>query len=606
MTLPQLLKMFENTPDAKEEDERALNHILSHGLVTTVYQPIVDLTDGHILGYEALSRGPENSPYYSPVKLLELAHRYCKIWEIEMLFRTKALEKAYLLESQQSLFINVDPDVMKTDSFQSGLTKDYISKQGLNEQNIVFEITERTAITDYVSFQAVLDNYRHQGYKIAIDDVGAGYSGLKTLTEVKPNFLKVDMDLIRNIDKDAFKQALIKAFVETSQTTNITIIAEGIETKEELKTLILLGVHAGQGFFLQQPKSEILPLPQEVVNRILDYNQLSNNINSYSQDYHYISHLVTHPNSFSFEPMTQSATVKSHIESEQIKSVCICERDQPVGIVMKYNLDAIMSGQYGYAVFSNRPISKIMNASPLIVDFYTPINVVAKKAMGRNDEEIFDDIIVTKGSAFYGLVSMKKIFEYTIMYEKNNAKELNPLTGLPGNPIINRVLTDSVGVSGQSCVLYVDINEFKIYNDVYGFERGDSLIKYLADMLKEEVKRICPYTSFIGHVGGDDFIVVFEGDVDKYNRICKNILERFEKERKQFFSEDHIQCNMIVSEDRFGVVREFKLTSLSIAGIYGDLSLYESNESLSEALAKLKKKVKKKGDNFYQLKTVNV
>ena len=578
--------------------------ILKEERITTMYQPIVNLRSGEVIGYEALSRGPEHTPYYSPLALIDKAHEVGKIWELEMLFRKKAFEQLNKLCKDKLLFVNVDPDVMKTPEFKTGLTKEYLDELGADETSIVFEITERTAIFDYEAFQGVLENYRNQGYLIAIDDVGAGYSGLKTIHEVRPNFIKIDMDLIRNIDKDAFKQALLKAFVDTSLTTNIKIIAEGIETKEEMKTLILLGVHAGQGFFLKKPSVDFETIDEDTLIRIKDYNKISKNLNEYSQEYHFISNLITSHHTHVYESMTQAITVKNHMDKVGSKSVAICENNRPVGIIMKHNLDASLSGKYGYALFSNKPISRIMNTSPLIVDFYTPINVVAKSAMERADDAIYDDVIVTKSSKYYGMVSMKKIIEYTLLFEKNNAKEHNPLTGLPGNPIINRVLTDVVAYPNTSCIYYIDINEFKIYNDVYGFEKGDYMIKYLADLLRELIKKRFPYTSFIGHIGGDDYIILLEGETQAYHEIAQSIIDHFERDKYQFFTEEHMHLNEIEAEDRFGVKRRLALTSISISGINGDLSKYKTSEALSESLAAIKKSVKKQGRSAYALNTV--
>ncbi len=576
--------------------------ILNNEKITSMYQPIVNLRTSEIIGYEALSRGPEQTQFYSPLALIEKAHELNRIWDLEMLFRKKALEKLHKLGKEKFLFINVDPDVIKTPEFKSGLTKEYLEQVGGEETSIVFEITERTAISDYAAFQMILENYRRQGYMVAIDDVGAGYSGLKTINELRPNFIKIDMDLIRNIDKDAFKQALIKAFVDTSLTTNIKIIAEGIETKEEMKTLILLGVHAGQGFYLKKPAHTFESMDEETITRIHDYNKIAKNLNAFSKEYHYISNLIMTSQYQVYESMAPAITVKNYLDKTNIKSVCICENNCPVGLVMKHNLDACLSGKYGFALYSNKPISRIMNTSPLIVDLYTPISVVAKTAMGRSDDQLFDDVIVTKGSKYFGTVSMKKIFEYTLLFEKNNAKENNPLTGLPGNPVITRVLSDLVSYKNASCILYVDINEFKIYNDVYGFEKGDFMIKYIADMMGDIVKKDFPFSSFVGHIGGDDFIVVIDGELEKCKAIAQCIIDNFENQKSNFFTKAHITCGEIQSEDRFGIVRNLKLTSLSIAGIYGDLSAFKTSERLSENLAQIKKNVKKIGKSSFLIK----
>jgi EAL domain-containing protein (putative c-di-GMP-specific phosphodiesterase class I) len=247
--------------------------ILHTGTISTLFQPIVSLKDGNLIGYEALSRGPKDSPLFSPLALLKVAAQQNKLWDLELLFRTKAIEKACDIRSDLLLFLNVDPNIIKDIHFKKGFTKEFLSKHNISPKSIIFEITERTAIEDYKSFTAILKNYTDQGYKIAIDDTGAGYSGMRTITETKPHYIKIDMDLIRDIDKDFFKQAIIKAFVYLANTTNIKLIAEGIETKEELQILIQLGIHAGQGYFLQKPEYTFKEIPQKIKDLIVKYNK---------------------------------------------------------------------------------------------------------------------------------------------------------------------------------------------------------------------------------------------------------------------------------------------------------------------------------------------
>lgn len=573
--------------------------ILQNKKIKSLYQPIVNLKNASVLGYEALSRGPMGSKYYSPLALIETALSEGCLWELELLFRQSALEGMHALPDNPFVFINVDPNVIKSPDYKTGITREYLKELGAEHVSLVFEITERTAIVDYASFQTLTDNYKSQGYLIAMDDVGSGYSGLKTMNEVRPNFVKIDMDLIRNIDKDVFKQALIRAFVDATSSTGIHLVAEGIETKEELKTLIFLGVEFGQGYFLKKPSDESFLLEGYVEEKIISYNKMAGNLNGYSQDYHYIGDLGVEESHDIYESMTKCNTIKRYFHQSQDQCVCICENKRPVGIVMKAKLDAAMSAQYGYALFSNKPIANLMNKKPLIVDAYTPISTVAKRAMERADSEIYDDVVVTKQGVFYSLVPMKKIIEYTLMYEKNNAREHNPLSGLPGNPIINRVLSDLVEYGTEVCVAYLDINDFKVYNDVLGFESGDQMICFVADLMKDLVKSSYSYSSFIGHIGGDDFVMVLSCSEEACHEICNTILTTFEAQKLQFFKADQIVKGSIVAEDRYGTTREFPLTSLSIAGIYGDLRGFETVKGLTERLAHLKKQVKKNGKSFF-------
>ena len=135
--------------------------------------------------------------------------------------------------------------------------------------NVIFEITERNVITDMNGFMVTIDHYKSQDYRIAIDDAGAGYSGLNLISDVNPNYIKLDMKLIRHVDTDSVKFAIVKGMVELSKASNIQLIAEGIETSEELDTLVNLGVQYGQGYFIQQPAAEIMEIRQEVLQALL-------------------------------------------------------------------------------------------------------------------------------------------------------------------------------------------------------------------------------------------------------------------------------------------------------------------------------------------------
>lgn len=260
MTILAIAKKTLPNPSARaglnavaSESVKELERIIRRQAIRPVFQPIVSLADGGVIGYGALSRGPRGSRMERPDALFFAAAEGDLVWELEYLCRAKALEKAKDIVASKMLFINVDAKIVNDRRFQKGLTREMLDNYCVGAGNVVFEITEKTAISDYRSFCGILDNYKSQGYKIAIDDTGAGYSGLKTLAQTRPHYIKVDMDLVRDIDKDYIKQAMMKALHDISLITDSQIIAEGIETREELDILVRLGIPYGQGFFLQKP-----------------------------------------------------------------------------------------------------------------------------------------------------------------------------------------------------------------------------------------------------------------------------------------------------------------------------------------------------------------
>lgn len=594
------------TTSIKETIDPALlaefDDVLNMEKVTTLYQPIISITNSTILGYEALSRGPIDSVLNSPVMLLAVAEVLNKSWELERLLRVKALENASFT-NRHLLFLNVDPNIVNDQQFKKGFTKENLRKMNIAPSAIVLELTERSAIRSYDDFKLVLKHYTDQGYSIAIDDAGTGYSGLKTLYEVYPKYMKIDMDFVRNIHNDNFKQAIVKSLIDTANRTGIQTIAEGIETSDELRTLIRLGVDYGQGYFIQKPLSVPIPIKEEIISIINKENELINQIQNYSDDYHYVHHIMNNIQSFKREDPCKQ--VSEYLNSSECSSICVVENEFPVGMVTLNEINGAFAKQFGYSVYSQRPIELIMDKKPLIVDYYTPIQRVAQCALQRSSNHLYDDIIVTKASKYIGIVTMKDLLNYAINYEKKYAKELNPLTSLPGNVIINRVMESVINNQRNSCVLYADLDNFKVYNDVYGFEAGDRIIKKTAEILVRVSEKYLPYTSFIGHIGGDDFIIVTNGDVETLITLCNEIIKEFNESIKSYFTIKDLEKGYIIANDRHNDERTFNLTSISLAGVFGVLSNFVSTESLSEQLALLKKEAKKEMKSSYVLSKAN-
>ena len=251
----------------------ALNRILDGSHIIPVYQPIVSLKDGRIFGYEALTRISDKTVEFNTEQMFRIADKMNKLWELETLCRKKALKNAKFMNADNKLFLNVNPNIIHDAEFINGFTKGRLTKYGLDFLDIVFEITERNAVIDKEAFLKSIDHYREQNFKIAIDDVGSGYSGLNAIYDIRPDIMKLDMSLTRNIDKDEIKQHLCKAMVEFGKNAGIMVIAEGIETREELKTLIKINAEFGQGYFLGIPQENFIDISADKKKLIKNYQR---------------------------------------------------------------------------------------------------------------------------------------------------------------------------------------------------------------------------------------------------------------------------------------------------------------------------------------------
>lgn len=574
-----------------------LMEILSNGDIRTVFQPIVSLKDGAVMGYEALSRGPENSVLESPSNLFDVARIHDKLWEMELLCRIKALENVSDKIKDSYIFLNVDPAVINDEKFKKGFTKEFLKKYDIDTFNVIFEITEKNAVNDYKSFRAIIDHYKDEGYKIAIDDTGSGYSGLLLISEIHPHYIKLDMNLIRDIDKDGLKKSLIKTFYDFCLATDIKLIAEGIETENELNTLIDMGIDYGQGYFFQKPLEDIVPINDGIISLIKELNIKKNKLYTSKSTKICIGDIAKKNITVKSDDLGQDI-ISAFGENPSVLALPVVEDDKVLGLVMKESFFAKMGSQYGFTLYLNRPISLVMNNHPLIVDYNTTIDKVSKMAMTRSSENLYDISIVTKDGEYFGIVTVKDLLEKTTEIEINYAKHLNPLSGLPGNMLIENKMNELL-VSGQGfTIMYLDIDNFKAYNDVYGFENGDKMIQLTADIIEKCSQDYLKHDDyFIGHIGGDDFVMC----VKRYDieAACKGILNEFKIKSEELYSHTDMKNGYVTVKNRRGDVEKFNNVTLSIACVTSrDKKIVDVYE-LSKFAAKVKKECKEVWDNHY-------
>ncbi|HEY6049786.1 MAG TPA: EAL domain-containing protein [Thermoanaerobaculia bacterium] len=221
--------------------------------ISPVFQPVFDLQTGEMIGMEALSRGPRGSEFESGETLFSLAERTELLVPLERVCRQRSLEAAAGANSDRQIFINLSPAAASDPEFLGPLFLDQVAACGLAPHRIVLEITERTYAVYEGLFREVLSRFRQQNFRIAVDDVGTGYSNLTSLAEIEPDYLKFDNVFVRGIDRRRTKQDLLEALMSFARKIKTKVIAEGIETREELKVLQSLGVPYGQGFLLARP-----------------------------------------------------------------------------------------------------------------------------------------------------------------------------------------------------------------------------------------------------------------------------------------------------------------------------------------------------------------
>ncbi len=242
---------------------KELQKIVKTNALNTFFQPILNLRTGETIGYEALNRPAVTDQFPNTEMFYEFVGQSNQVFFFECYCRNISLKryidrlKGNLQKENSLVFINIHPHVMLDSNYHCGETLQLLSDLGIEPNQVVFELTEKSAVTDFPLFEKVLSNYRSQGFRIAIDDVGSGYNSLKTLIYLKPEFIKLDKSLIQNIDQRVEQQQLVKLIVEYAKLSSTEIIAEGIERLEDLAYLVEQGVDYGQGYALGKPHQEI-------------------------------------------------------------------------------------------------------------------------------------------------------------------------------------------------------------------------------------------------------------------------------------------------------------------------------------------------------------
>ena len=179
-------------------------------------------------------------------------------------------------------------------------------------------------------------------------------------------------------------------------------------------------------------------------------------------------------------------------------------------------------------------------------------------------------------------------------------RTVSPLTGLPGNVQIQTELKRRLLKREPFRVLYFDLDNFKAYNDIYGFLKGDEIIKFTARTIIKYVHKIDDGETFVGHIGGDDFVAIIDGESD-YDNICQCIIAEFDNEILKYFNDEDIEKGYLEVENRKGVIEEFPLTSLSIGVVVADRKRFSNILEIGEVGAQVKHLAKSTPGSCYAI-----
>jgi EAL domain-containing protein (putative c-di-GMP-specific phosphodiesterase class I)/GGDEF domain-containing protein len=535
------------------EQLSALDQILAHGDLHSLFQPIIALADRRILGYEALTRGPSNSPLHSPIALFSVARNCGRLSELELASRRSACRRFRDLQLDGKLFLNVSPESLLEPTHQPGRTLKLLQEFGITPDRVVIELTEQAPIDDFALLDTALHHYRAMGFSIALDDLGAGYSSLRLWSELRPDYVKIDRHFIDGIHQDAVKREFVGSILKMAKASRAQVIAEGIELAEELAVLSEMGVDLLQGYLLSRPQEQ----PPRDARKLLP--QLDSVIGSLGEDSADLGALLNEQPAVSHGTATAEVLEAFRAQANLNSLAVLDDQQQPVGIIHRNSLSEALLKPFATDLFARKPISRLMSTDFLAVDLGQSLQQVSRLLTSRARQRIEEDFIITQQGRYRGLGRVIDVLKLITELKIQQARHANPLTLLPGNVPIQQCLTRLLQQGRDAAVCYVDIDSFKPFNDLYGYARGDEVLLCLAQCLNE---RVDPSRDFVGHIGGDDFMLVL-GSADWRKRI-QLLLEDFQGQCRRFYRDEHLQAGCFVAHNRQGRREEFPLLSLSV------------------------------------------
>ncbi|MBB4568391.1 GGDEF domain-containing protein [Rhizobium leucaenae] len=531
-------------------------------VIENAFQPIVETGTGTVFGYESLMRGQERIGFDSPIQILDEAERTGQLLGLEQMVTSRALAKFATLANARTatLFLNLDVRLIpQGETLVDGLLQ-HMKKAGIAPSSVCFEFSERFDNTSVPEFCDLVAKMRDAGFKLAIDDFGVGHGEMKLLSDYPVDYLKIDRHFVANIDRNARKRHILRNLVHIAHVLGTRVIAEGIETEAEFLICREFGVDLVQGWFIARPTTLINEL-KLAFPHLQDLGKMARNSQS-------LDEILIRKQIEVLPTIRENDSIDSVFElfrrnPRRAYFPVVNASGEPRGIMHEYRLKEYIYQPFGRDLLKNkvyeRSISHFVEMAPIVgldSDADTLMTIFANM-------ESSDCLIVTEGTHYAGIVSAASLIKVINEKQLKIAQDQNPLTGLPGNRAIHDFMQNA-GRDGDEVrhFCYCDFDNFKPFNDAYGFHLGDHAISLFAALIR---RYFFAERHFLGHVGGDDFFIGATGwSVDELREVLDRLLADFHADVREFYSAEDRAAGRIRGHARSGAEALFPLMRCSI------------------------------------------
>ncbi|PXW29449.1 EAL domain-containing protein [Paraburkholderia caballeronis] len=591
-----------------------VQNLIAQRSLRAVFQPIVDFSDGSIQGYEGLIRGPAGTSLESPAALFAQAAAQDCVIELEHEAARVCVEAFAELGYGGKLFLNFSaralsqlaeapPVVFRlferrrgdlSASAASAATGLADAPPAFDASRIVIELTEQSEMDDLRDFAPVIDMLRASGAQFALDDYGSAYSSMNVWVRLQPDVVKIDRFFIQDIANDTLKFEAVRAMMHFARASGARLIAEGIETEADLIVVRDMGIGSGQGYFLGRPAEHpprmLAQQAREAVcaGHIAVFPETTRPAQTNPGGAAAAKMLVRAP------ALPREATNNDVLElfnrQPDLHALAVVENDRPIALINRRSFMDRYALPYHRELFGKKACMQFANASPVMIERSMTVEQMATLLASDDQRYLADGFVITDNGLYVGLGTGESLVRAVTEVRIQAARYANPLTFLPGNiPIsshIARLMEHDAGF--HAC--YVDLNNFKPFNDQYGYWQGDEVLKFAASVLAE----VCdPTRDFLGHVGGDDFMILFQSE--DWQRRARRAIDTFNDGARRFYAPADQLAGGIHGEDRRGNPTFFTFVTMAIGCVRiapGGGAAHNGSEAIASLAALAKRRAK--------------
>lgn len=532
-------------------------------VVENAFQPIVEATTGIVFGYESLLRGFDRLGFASPVELLDKAAEAGHLLALEQMINSRAFASFSNIKdfSTLTLFVNLDSRLINVGGDLVERLSAHLKRSNIPPSSICFEISERFDNNHVPEFSSLVKKLRLHGFKLAIDDFGVGHNGLRLLCDQPVDYLKIDRHFISGIGSDSRKRHLVKQIVNTAHVLGTRVVAEGVETESEFATCRDLGCDLIQGWFVARPTTHLADLKSA-------YPHLAEAGTARRGSSGFDGILIR-------RQIEQLPVVYENDELDTVFELfrkdpergffpVLNANDEPRGILSEHHVKEMIYHPFGRDLLKNRVyqrgISHFVKMTP-IADLDTPAEQMLSIFA---DMDGSDCVILTENMRYAGVLTASSLLKIISEKQLQTAQDQNPLTGLPGNRSIRDHMQERA-LDGDRVrhFCYCDFDNFKPFNDKFGFQKGDVAISLFAALMR---RHFISSERFLGHVGGDDFFIAVSGwSTEELKTVLTRLLADFATDAGKLYAPEDLAAGSIQGQDRAGKKRSFPLMRCSIA-----------------------------------------